>query len=95
MEGKKADGALVVLRVPELLSSASVLIALITGRSFLLHPCPCLCVYVAEAAFGLLLYSVVVSHAKEQNLFSLAFQDKTLFIPREIAAAVAIDKDIF
>lgn len=40
MEERKAGGAVVALRVPELLSSASLLIALITGCSFLLHPHP-------------------------------------------------------
>lgn len=42
VHGKKADGALVVLRVPELLYSASLLITHITGRSRLLLSL-CLC----------------------------------------------------
>ncbi len=67
MEGRKAGGALVVLRVPELLPSASLLIALITGRSFLLHPHPCLCVYVLQYCLSAFL------RKKNQNISTLAF----------------------
>lgn len=52
MEGRKAGGVLVVLRVPELLSSASLLIALIIGCSFLLHLCPYISVNVVVGAFS-------------------------------------------
>lgn len=48
VDGRKASGALVLLKVPELLSSASLLISLIIGHSFLRHLCPYSSVNVVE-----------------------------------------------
>lgn len=57
MVGRRAGGALVVLRVPELLSTAALLMILITGRSFLFYPCPVLYLQFC---------SIVVTDTKEK-----------------------------
>lgn len=48
VDWRKASGALVLLKVPELLSSVSLLISLIIGHSLLHHLCPSFSVVIRE-----------------------------------------------